>query len=334
MIIAIDDSGAFALDSKNYCFFIAAHIRQRKTLYSIKKRQFETWEQILPKTLKNAKGEIKSSELEDKDLLRFVREVIISSPYVGITPTGIRPIDNPATVVEKHRTVQLYGIEEGISWYSKDGNKPLKNIYTDFKFWLKKLSYNQYLKIFVLGRCIQKALANTVGHAITGKYEDELLRIRFFIDRDFIKSPQPEIFWRELLRNQIFHASKTKPIPLLNKWQKKGHPFLEKYAKDGVLNFNELFRKHCKFVNSHENFEIRIADNISTIFSRYHNKRECVTAYDLIKHCILADGTISKFVLNDFDLSAWHPSKEENPWLKSGEELKDFLIVSDKTAVQ
>ena len=64
-IIAIDESGSFGMGSTDRSFFIAVHIRQRKTFYKLKYCQFTEWECSLPKSLKNARGEIKSSSLSD-----------------------------------------------------------------------------------------------------------------------------------------------------------------------------------------------------------------------------------------------------------------------------
>ena len=185
------------------------------------------------------------------------------------------------------------------------GKPASAQFYDEFGHWLKKLNYSQYLKVYILGECLAAALVNTVGHAVTGGYdEEELPRIQFLIDQDFIKEQRPNAFWRELLRNHLYHASKENPLPILGRWKTKGHPFLEKYTSHGRLNFNELFWKHCTFVFSHEHFEIRIADAVNTILSRYFNKRQCRNAYALIRQCFLRDRKVNEVILNDFDIEA------------------------------
>src|SRR5688572_21301840 len=113
MIIAIDESGSFEPASTKLNFFVAAHIRQRKTLYKTKRDLFASWVASLPRSLKNAKGEIKSSSLSDQQLEDFVAKIMITRPYIGITPVAIRPSDNPPAIVEKHRSIQMIGIREG-----------------------------------------------------------------------------------------------------------------------------------------------------------------------------------------------------------------------------
>jgi hypothetical protein len=316
VVIAIDESGSFPAGSKERHFFAAVHLRQRKTLYKLKQRQFTQWEATLPRSLKNAKGEIKSAGLSDDQLADFARKVMCAAYYVGVTPFSIRPADNPGTVLEKHRAVALIGIKEGVKGYTALGRNGVARTYEDFGNWLKKLNYPHYLKVLILGECLAAAMVNTIGHAVTGGFDEELTRMRFLIDRDFIMEPRHNVFWHELLRNQLYDASKTNPIPLLDKWKKKGHPFLEKYTRNGRLDFNELFGKHLEFVASHEHFEIRIADAVNTVLSRFFNQRRCTSAYRLLCSCFLRDGKVRQLVLNDFDLATYRYDPNDNPWGK------------------
>ncbi|HLC26961.1 MAG TPA: DUF3800 domain-containing protein [bacterium] len=316
MIIAIDESGTFDSEAKGRHFFVAVHLRQRKTLYRQKREQFATWESGLPRCLKNANGEIKSSKLSDQQLADFAHEVVCTPPKIGITSFAIRPADNPKGVVEKHRTVVLIGIGEGRKEYTALDRGRMAKAYEEFENWFRRLSYDHFLKIIVLGDCISSAMVNTVGHSISGKYDEELTRMRFIIDQDFIKGSRRNLFWHEVLRCQLYHESKSNPIPLLNKWKKKGHPFLEKYYRDGRLDFNELFWNQCEFASSHEHFELRISDAVNTIVSRYFNRACCLEAYRLVRTCFLKDRKVEQIVLKDFDLSSYHYNPGDNPWRK------------------
>lgn len=321
MIIAIDETGSFHSGSTEMNFFVAAHIRQRKTLYKQKKFYFKEWEYTLPKNIKNSKGEIKSNKLSDERLTEFVKKVVCSHYYIGVTPLAIRPSKHDEPLIEKYKSVQHIGIVEGAKFYQNKGRKKNAKLYEDFGNWLKKISYVQFLKIFLLGECISTALVNTVGHSISGGYDDELSRIKILIDKDFIKEPQHNIFWHELLRNQIYEHSKKNPMPVLKTWLKKDHPFLKKYMSKGYIDLNELFWKNTSFVLSHKNFEIRIADTISTVLNRYFNRKGCNMAYSLLKNCFLHHGKVTEVILNDFDLDKWEYNPNDNPWLN----LKDNL---------
>jgi hypothetical protein len=314
MIIAIDETGTFNESSTRLNFFIAIQIRQRKTLYRQKHDEFRSWEASIDRSLKNHKGEIKTSSLSDDQLFDFARRVMTGAVPVGITPLAIRPADNPLAVFDKHCAVKLIGIRAGVDWYRKKGRVGLGRTYEELGNWFEKLNYQQRMKILLLEKCVADSFTNAIGHSISGKYDSELTRIRFKIDKDFVREPRTEIFWRELLRNELYSRSVEHPIPVLKEWEENGHPFLDMYHKNGSFDFNLLFRKNCGFENSHEHFEIRVADAVNTIFSRFLNDRRCGRAYNLVRRCILRDGHVQQFVLRDFDLSSYRYDPSKNPF--------------------
>jgi len=75
-----------------------------------------------------------------------------------------------------------------------------------------------------------------------------------------------------------------------------------------------LFRDNCDFVNSHEYFEVRIADAVNTIISRCINKMQCRNAYTIVRKCFLQHGKVTELICNDFDLESWHYDPADNPW--------------------
>ena len=315
VIVAIDESGSFAPESSTINFFVAVHLRQRRTLYELKNRQFLAWERSLPSSAKNPRGEIKSALLSDDDLLTFARSIICTMPAVGITPYSVRGSDNPSAVVEKHRAVALIGAREGVKLYKSQGKRQLAQTVAEFVNWLNNLSYNNYLKIVMLGNCISTALVNTVGHSISGRYDkQELPRIRYKIDRDFIREPRHLTFWRLLLRNQIYSNSKDDPLPLLDSWERTGHPFLETFGGESHAAITEIFEERCDFLSSHEHFEIRIADAVATILNRFWNQRRCAATYRLVVKRFLRDGRVNGVILNDFDLAEYRYDPSDNPW--------------------
>src|SRR5262245_14449161 len=151
-----------------------------KPFTRLKRQQFLAWERDIPRSLKNPKGEIKGSALSDERLAEFARKVC-STYYVGITPYAIRPSENPEAIVEKHPTVMVRSIEAGHDLYSKQRKKELARTFDEFANWVRKLSYPQIMKVILLGDCIVAALVNSVGHAISGKYDYdyELPNLRF-----------------------------------------------------------------------------------------------------------------------------------------------------------
>jgi len=315
MIVALDESGDFSPESNKIHFFVAVHLPQLNDVLEKRSGQFADWEKSIPSTFKNNKGEIKGSSLTEDLLQTFMEQVLFLEPFPLFTGIGVIPSENSSEVVKKHKAINLAGINDGILNYKKLGRDRPANLYRDFANWLRKLNYQKYLKIFTLGNCIHEALISSVGHAITGAYDDELVHLRLKIDRDFIKGRQTTSFWRELLRNQLYNLSLTEPMPLLDTWKETGHPFLTLYYKNGDLDLNRLYTERCDFVLSNDHFEIRIADIIAIILSRYYNRKKCLKHFDILKHFHTGNNVLKIIALKDFSFEDHFERLPPNPWL-------------------
>jgi hypothetical protein len=277
--------------------------------------QFEQWESKLPRSLKDNKGEFKGSALSDEQLADFACSVIRAHYFVRITPVAFRATDNPAAIVEKHRAIALIGVRDGTKFYSEQGRVGVARTTEELGNWMQNLSYPHFVKILTLGHCITRAMVNAIGHSVSARYHrDELPRLRFLIDRDFIKQPRHDVFWHEVLRNQLYANSLTDPIPMLDTWEKTGHPFVELYTReDGETDYNKLFWNNCTFGFSHQHFEIRMADIVATILYRFLNKKGCAEAYKLVRTCFARDRSIFGISLNDVDLENYRYDRNNNP---------------------
>ena len=314
MLIAIDESGSFGASAKGTHFFVALHLRQSDHLLEQKNAQFLAWERSLPRKLKNPKGEFKGSALTDAQLHDFAMRVFGTPPAVGITPVAMDSSSQTGEIIRKHRHVALVGIREGVKGYRSLGRPAVAQTYEELGNWFQKLDNGIYLKIVLLGECIVSGLGNAIGHAVSGRYEDELVDLRYIIDRDFIRNPRHLTFWREILRNQLWHITNKKPIPLVKEWWTTGHPFLTKFTRNGKLDMNELFVRHCVFAPSHQHPELRMADMTASILNRYLNRRQCGAAFGVIRRFFLRHGKIVKIELRDFDLDAWRYDPSKNPY--------------------
>ena len=314
MLIAIDESGSFGVKLAGEHLFVAVHFRETGLRIENKRAQFTTWEKTLPRSLKNHKGEFKGSVLSDEQLFQFAALVFGTAPKLGITPFALSPSEQLPAVVAKHRHVALVGIREGVKGYLALGRPAVARTYEEFGNWFQRLHDSQFLKIVLLGDCIGNAFVNSVGHAISGRYDQELPDLHMIIDQDFVREKRHITFWKEVLRNQLWHISKETPLPLLNDWRECGHPFLTKFTRNGRLDFNELFTKGCEFGSSHQYPELRIADLTATIVSRHLNRRRCTPAFRVLQRFFLRHGRIEKIVLNDFDLDSWRYDPSDNPF--------------------
>jgi len=315
MIIAIDETGDFSPKSKLYHFFSAAHIRTTKDKNDLAFNRFNKWEISLPPSLKNHKGEIKSSRLNEDQLYSFIEEVLVPDPPIAISTISFRPSENPYQIVNKHKRMQQIGINEGVLLYTKLNHPSKVKIIRDFSFWFRKLSYTQFIKIELLGIIIYKSLKNTMGTSIAWNIEDELLNVNFIIDEIFLRGRQQNTFWHEILRNQIYAASVKEPLPFLVDWEEFGHPFITKYMNnEGILDFNDLFWNNCKFDKSHNYYEIRIADTVNTILSNFYNNNNCHKHYRKLSKLIVPKSRIEHFKLKNFDVDKAIGKNPFNPW--------------------
>ena len=84
----------------------------------------------------------------------------------------------------------------------------------------------------------------------------------------------------------LLHISKKDPLIVPDIKNREKHPFFGKYEKDTHYDLSEIFSKHLDFFTSADNFEIRIADIVATIYHRYHNhEKRCADAYGVISKC-------------------------------------------------
>lgn len=321
MIIAIDESGSPQEGSRDIVVFVAIHLRQRRTLLRLKHRAFSAWEADLPPRLKDARGEFKGRALDDHQLADFARRVLFPHPQVLVSPVLLRPIENPAAVVEKHRQVQVEGIRNGVEVYRGLDRAGMAQLYDEFFHWFGNLSYDKYLKVTMLGHCIHGSLVNAFGHAIVGGYSDELTRLCYRIDRDFVRQERSNAFWHEVLRNQVLHLSSQKPLPMLERW-KGGHPVVAAYTRRDRFDLNRLFVDNLEFVKSHESFEVRVADFVATILRRNLNRGECHEAAAVVSECLAGRAQIPRLILDDFDADSWNYDPVVNPWLQHQEARK------------
>lgn len=314
MLIAIDESGSFGFGADRTNIFVAVSLRQHGKLSEQKCIQFLDWERTLPRRLKDHKGEFKGAALTDSHLRDFAARIYQIPTIPRITPVALRQSQHPRAIIAKHRHVALVGIQEGVKGYQALGRPAVARTYEEMGNWFQNLDDNVFLKIVLLGHCIVKSLTNCVGHAISGGYDSELTELQFIIDRDFVRTPRHEIFWKEILRNQLYHITQKAPMLIASEWRSTGHPFLDKFTRHGKLDLNELFTKNLSFAPSHQRPELRIADMTATIVSRCLNQRRCGEAFAIVRRAFMHHGKIEQIELGDFDLGSWRYDPAKNPY--------------------
>jgi len=266
MIIAIDESGSFAENQATPSFFIAIHLHGTQEELRGKEASFYNWEKSVPASLKAKSGEVKGHRLGLAQYIDFIENILLTKPYIGITSVAIYPIKNPKRILENRKLFTLAGINDAVLQAAKHKRVGQQRTYYELANHYRRLNYSILLKYELLGNCIMHSFVNSIGHAFCEGFDNELLDLEIKIDKDFITSSKRKIFWREILRNQMRVLSVTDPIVLPEDLKQTGHPFIEKYKRNGQLDFRELFVNHCNFVNSRCEFGVRIADVVASIF--------------------------------------------------------------------
>lgn len=296
MIIAIDETGDFSPNSKLKSFFVGVLLQQQNGKLEMKKQQYELWLKTIPTEKFNKKNEIKGSDLNEEELFQFTEMVFTKEPCIINEVIYFSPSKNSEDLMKSIKNIEVESIEKIVE-LAREKNKPKwAEFYKKLSIWYKnarKMNYNNFIKLILLRRLINKAFENAVGISILYEMVDDsksenLLNLEFKIDKDFISGREATQYWKELLRNSFHKFNNENPIPKLPKWQEEGHPFLEKYKgkTDNELKLTNLFRKNCDFLESDEHWEIQIADITGIIINRYFNRKKAQKAFSNLSNCI------------------------------------------------
>jgi hypothetical protein len=107
MIFGVDETGNFDEKSSKLHFFVSVVLQTENKNLDIKLNQFKEWENSVPESLKNTKGEIKGSLLNDEHINSFILKVYLREPFVFTSYISIRPTDNSIEIIEKHQLFEL-----------------------------------------------------------------------------------------------------------------------------------------------------------------------------------------------------------------------------------
>ncbi|MES2619349.1 MAG: DUF3800 domain-containing protein [Bacteroidota bacterium] len=304
MIIAIDETGTFSFtnDANLRHFFLASFFLENGNLLKTKKEQFEKWEATISEK-KKERGEIKGYLLDTQDLGSFVQEVVCTKPEIRFSCVSVVPKALNLELLKKHKNFEVRLIAQSLkqeTWFPRKD----KNFIEQYAKWLKKRNEVEFLKMFCLKHCLMDSLKNAFGYAIITDNEMELLDVGFKVDADFINNEN--IYWNEYLLKSIEQNSEVKPFPILDTWD-DNHPITKKYIINGKkgkgINLRTVYEGKNFFMDSKENFEIRITDIAAIIFNRYFNRSssDISKVFSLIeKKAIIGDYHI-ELRLNNFD---------------------------------
>jgi hypothetical protein len=302
MIIAIDETGTFNYynDKKLRHMFVSALIQSSGEKLEIKRRQFEKWEATIGQNNRAKSGEVKGSSLSTKDLQNFLLHVMLPPPTIRFSCVSIIPEMIEIDLLNKHKNFEVLLANQALKSQTYLSKKEA-NFIKSLGLWLNKRNEIEYTKMFCLKHSLMNSLSHAFIHSVTSNIEMEFLDLEFKIDQDFINNEN--IYWKEYSLKSIAEYSHTKPFPILDTWD-ENHPIVKKYIINGKgINLRTVFKDQLAFLDSKENFEIRIADIVGIILNRYFNNNspENSTMFELLENMRAVKVYHTELRLNDFD---------------------------------
>lgn len=302
MIIGIDETGNFDENSELRHLFIAAFIETENGKLDIKRKQFYEWEASIPDRYKTTKGEIKGNSLPIEHLQHFLKQVVFEMPLIRTSVVSIIPKKNIKALIEKHHVFEVRQAEYNHHVFSTRGSKKYNiNFLDSYSKWLKKRSLRDYIKMHCLKHLLKDTFHNAVIHCILNERMEETLNFSYKIDRDFLT--EENIYWEHYSKSSIENYTKSNPFVVLDTWD-DDHPFIKKYMFNvngrSLINIKTIY-ENLRFLDSKDNFEIRIADIIGIVYNRFFNRNEFVEEHHLLSLAGIINDAHIEIIFNDFD---------------------------------
>jgi len=318
MIIGIDESGNFNLNNKNPNWFIGAHVLDIAHQEKLN-NDLVIWKNKY-KSLKNNKGEIKGSIINELMADDFIESVIEPQGNFFITLCGTIPSEHTKEIIEFHKNHHLKCLRDGIENCKKINNYKLASQYEQLANWYQNISDHLLLKIWILGQMLGHSFREHVIQTILDRTDLTLGTIKISIDKDFVRSKEHIYFWKDLLRSWFYSYTYRNPIPVIKEWD-ANHPFFmnrnkneQKNEKEPYVDSDHIFKSNCNFCDSHLNAEVQVADILASIISKYYNGEQFNSAYNKIRKYFIPIRQNPGVIFRMVSLDEAVPDNTPDPW--------------------
>lgn len=273
MHIYIDESGDFNPLENKENFYASVCIQTTQWKLAMKEKQFTDWKDAIPPIKLNAQWEVKWKDLDNSEILNFIKKVILSEPIIFINACSINPTGShdfskrkESVISELNRAISIYESQDKVDlakWY-----KGLKKRYTT-------LSTVQFIKIETLMSFIHDTFLVFYKKIILDENDNELWDISIYIDTDsalFKNNGTRRDYWRRFTKDALYQMTYQEPFPMIDSWD-ENHPFKKLIrGKDWIERVSTIYRERLHFELSNNKIWLQIADIISHIFYRSFNK--------------------------------------------------------------
>lgn len=248
MIVGIDETGDFSIESNKFNYFVAVLIDQNSNQYAIKEKQFKTWEKSISKANRDNKGEAKGRLLTDDQLNWFYYQVLEPKPEVLYSVVRFNSSKNPKELLDKHKAIEVKRLERELEYYKTEARENWADWYQRLIGWYKNRNYQHLIKI----KCIQSLIGHTFNFGFAWSQlrylldsdDSNIKNFSFKIDKDFVNAENAKIMWTELLRQFWIDFNNRKKLPLINIADKEKYPAIEHYKyEEGKSNLKKSIQR-------------------------------------------------------------------------------------------
>jgi hypothetical protein len=306
MIIGIDETGNFDPNSKDKQFFTAVSIDQNNGKAHLKRTQFLEWESTIPESNRDSKnGEVKGRNLTARHVEEFFFDVLIKPPRAFFTIIEFDPAQNSVELIDKHKGWNLLQMTDAMNQNQKANRPKTAKGYQQMISWYSKSNYQRVTKLENLQNLYCYAIHQAFHYGqilcTLDNYADSNFDFRIIIDKDFIRSKILRDFWDVYMYKFWQTFCQTNKLKVFDD-DPNLHKALGKHFEfDGSnLIMQDTFYSNTTFAESHDHYEIRMADILGNILHRYHNKGQAQKIWDMILKILLLERHVPLYTKANF----------------------------------
>lgn len=316
----IDESGSFSWHNPGVSLFVGLLLPDRSSAAVFDR--FIRWKR---ETIGRSHRELKGAELTANQLDSFSCKVLPFSdrdPKLTVVGADTRNVSRGLLEQVRKQVGDQFEYSGKFVLKHNPSNTRLAQQYTELAGWVRNRSIENFLWLNVLEEEILQSVQHGVAYFLEPEDDPEFESIEIVIDRSFVRRQQHISFWKELLRNGLVNRSNRGGFVIPDTWPKRDQPFMRKYRKDGIFQFNDLYQKHMRFDDSEAVLGLQVADICAHICYRHYRTDRNLKAYRNLYPRIVGEGGRAMTIVQFTEASLYKDSVENHVRLLDVEEMK------------
>jgi hypothetical protein len=310
MHIFLDESGSYS--SATPSVSVMPHVIVPSRDLATLEAQFSSWRTTV---VGASKEELKGSVLSDRQLLDFIRVVLLDSGakvVIGVVGADTAQTQELHVAQSRDQLSRQFAHARRLLLEYDPPNRPLAQAYEELGNWIKNRSTVNFLWLWCAEESIWQSIQHAIAYFLDVEDDEEFEKLEIHLDQSFIRRERHLQFWQEVLRLGLANRSRLgRHFMVPRQWRERNHPFHRKYGRDGYRGYTSLYRDDLKFQDSKRSVGIQIADICAQICRRFHGRDADLKAYALLRPRIVGRDGVT-LTLKHFDGSSSHPDVEIN----------------------